>query len=157
MLTVYTYKIPKPSGCFDLSILPLDKWMETVLDITAHQTKGVLWFGYLDGWMLTPHEEVVLRKAIRQFECILITQFPFSLSHSWKNEIDWVYTVQPNGSTHTHNNGGFVHNGCSPQHRHVGSGPPAYGLGDQDRKAGGSEAGIVKARPHKAKGKGNPA
>ena len=155
MFTVYTYKIPKPAGCFDLSILPLDKWMDTVLDITAHQTTGVLWFGYLDGWMLTPHEEVVLRKAIRQFNCILITQFPFSLSQAWKNEIDWVYTVEPNGSANTHNNGRLVYDGGSPQHRHSSSGSPTYGFGYQDRKAGCSEEGIIKARPHQAKGKDN--
>jgi hypothetical protein len=155
MLTVYTYKIPKPAGCFDLSILPLDKWMDTVLDITAHQTTGVLWFGYLDGWMLTPHEEVVLRKAIRQFNCILITQFPFSLSQAWKNEIDWVYTVEPNGSANTHNNGRLIHDGGSPQHRHASSGSSPYGFGHQDRKAGSSEEGIIKARPHQAKGKDN--
>jgi len=129
--------------------------MDTVLDITAHQTTGVLWFGYLDGWMLTPHEEVVLRKAIRQFNCILITQFPFSLSQAWKNEIDWVYTVEPNGSANTHNNGRLVYDGGSPQHRHSSSGSPTYGFGYQDRKAGCSEEGIIKARPHQAKGKDN--
>jgi len=80
MLTVYTYKIPKPTGCFDLSIVPLDQWMDTVLDLVAHQTTGTLWFGYLDGWMLTPHEEVVLRKAIRKFQCIVISQFPLAFS-----------------------------------------------------------------------------
>jgi len=131
--------------------------MDTVLDITAHQTTGVLWFGYLDGWMLTPHEEVVLRKAIRQFDCILITQFPFSLSQAWKNEIDWVYTVEPNGSANTHNNGRIVHDGGSPQYRHASSGSPTYGFGHQDRKAGGSEERIIKARPHQAKGKDNSA
>jgi hypothetical protein len=131
--------------------------MDTVLDITAHQTTGVLWFGYLDGWMLTPHEEVVLRKAIRQFNCILITQFPFSLSQAWKNEIDWVYTVEPNGSANTHNNGRIVHDGGSPQHRHPSSGSSPYGFSHQDRKAGGSEEGIIKARPHQAKGKNNSA
>jgi hypothetical protein len=129
--------------------------MDTVLDITAHQTTGVLWFGYLDGWMLTPHEEVVLRKAIRQFNCILITQFPFSLSQAWKNEIDWVYTVEPNGSANTHNNGRLIHDGGSPQHRHASSGSSPYGFGHQDRKAGSSEEGIIKARPHQAKGKDN--
>ena len=130
MLTVYTYKIPKPAGCFDLSIIPLDQWMETILDIVSHQTKGIIWLGYLDGWMLTPHEEVVLRKALRQFQCILITHFPFSLSHAWKNEIDWVYTVQLNGSTNTDNNGGTLHDGGTPKHRHISSGSPSYGICD---------------------------
>ena len=119
MLTVYTYKIPKPTGCFDLSIVPLDQWMETVLDLVAHQTTGTLWFGYLDGWMLTPHEEVVLRKAIRKFQCIVISQFPLAFSQAWKNEIDCVYTdPQYNGLTNTHNDGRSLHNGSTTQYRY---------------------------------------
>ena len=156
MLTVYTYKVPKPSGCFDLSILPLDNWMDTVLDLVAHQTTGVLWLGYLDGWMLTPHEEVVFRKAIRQFDCILVTHFPLSLSHAWKNEIDWVYTIQRNGSPNTHNNGRSLHDGGSPQYGHARSRPPTYGFGHQDREAGSPQEGIVKARSHQETGKNNP-
>ena len=117
MLTVYTYKVPKPSGCFDLSIVPLDQWMETVLDLVAHQTEGTLWFGYLDGWMLTPHEEVVLRKAIRKFQCIVVSQFPLAFSQAWKNEIDCVYTdPQYNGLTNTHNDGRSLHNGSTTQY-----------------------------------------
>lgn len=117
MLTVYTYKIPKPSGCFDLSVVPLDQWIENVLDLVAHQTTGTLWFGYLDGWMLTLHEEVVLRKAIRKFQCIVVSQFPLAFSQAWKNEIDCVYTdPQYNGLTNTHNDGRSLHNGSTTQY-----------------------------------------
>ena len=135
MLTVYTYKIPKPSGCFDLSIVPLDQWMDTVLDLVAHQTTGTLWFGYLDGWMLTPHEEVVLRKAIRKFQCIVISQFPLAFSQAWKNEIDCVYTdPQYNGLTNTHNDGRSLHNGSTTQYRYSSADTSTNRLSDQGGK-----------------------
>ena len=113
MLTVYTYPIPKPTDCYDVSKLSLeDGFLETVCSIIEHQKDGTIWFGYLEGWMLTPHEEVILRKAIRTFHCIVVSHFPLSFSQAWKNEIDWVYTVRKhNGSTDTHNNGSTVHNG----------------------------------------------
>ena len=88
MLTVYTYPIPKPEDCFDLSIVPLSEFVDTALSALNHQTKAKSWFGYLDGWMLTPQEEVLLRKVIRTFPCILVSHFPFSLSNAWKQEID---------------------------------------------------------------------
>ena len=90
---------------------------DVVLDLVAHQTTGTLWFGYLDGWMLTPHEEVVLRKAIRKFQCIVISQFPLAFSQAWKNEIDYVYTdPQYNGISNTDNNGCSLHNGSTTQY-----------------------------------------
>jgi hypothetical protein len=136
MLTVYTYKIPKPSGCFDLSMIPLDQWMDTVLDLVAHQTTGTLWLGYLDGWMLTPHEEVVLRKAIRKFQCIVVSQFPLSFSHAWKNEIDYVYTdPKYNGISNTHNNGCSLHNGSSSEYGCTGTHTSTHSIDNQGRKA----------------------
>jgi hypothetical protein len=113
MLTVYTYPIPKPADCYDVSKLSLeDGFLETVRSIIEHQKEGTIWFGYLEGWMLTPHEEVILRKAIRNFHCIVVSHFPLSFSQAWKNEIDWVYTIRKhNGSTNTDNNGRFIHDG----------------------------------------------
>ena len=96
MLTVYTYPIPKPEDCFDLSIVPLSEVVDTALSVLNHQTKAKIWFGYLDGWMLTPQEEVLLRKVIRTFPCILVSHFPFSLSNAWKNEIDTIYNGHSN-------------------------------------------------------------
>jgi len=115
MLTVYTYLIEKPPDCYDMSKLSLDDgFLDTIKSITEHQKTGTLWLGYLEGWMLTPHEEVILRKAIRQFHCIVVTRFPLSFSHAWKNEIDWVYTNgEDNGSPNSHDNGCFVHNGSA--------------------------------------------
>jgi hypothetical protein len=113
MLTVYTYPIPKPTECYDVSKLSLeDGFLETIRSIIEHQKGGTIWFGYLEGWMLTPHEEVILRKAIRNFHCIVVSHFPLSFSQAWKNEIDWVYTIRKhNGSTNTDNNGSFIHDG----------------------------------------------
>lgn len=111
MLTVYTYRVPRPPNCFDVSGLPLDELCDTVLDICAHQRDIVLWFGYLDGWMLTPREEVLLRKAIRQFSCVVVSHFPLAFSHAWKNEIDKVYTEGLHGDSQAHDDGRAVHHG----------------------------------------------
>jgi len=121
MLEVYTFKMERPLHWIDLSMTPLDELAQTVEDICAHQTDVRLWFGYLDGWMLTPHEEVILRKALRKFTCGVVTAFPLSLSHAWKNEINTLYTERPHGFTDTDNDGRIVHNGSQVEHRHFGS------------------------------------
>jgi hypothetical protein len=90
MLTVYTHPIPRPADSFDLSGTPLDELVDTALAILQHQKQAHIWFGYLDGWMLSPHEEVLLRPVLRAFSCSLVTQHPLALSHAWKNEIDIV-------------------------------------------------------------------
>ena len=107
MLYVYTYLRKKPLRCFDLSKTPLDELAETAIALYSHQKSGTVWFGYIDGWMLNPREEVLIRKVIRKFDCILVTQYPLALSHAWKNEIHTVFTedVSNNGSTHSDNNG----------------------------------------------------
>jgi hypothetical protein len=114
MLTVYTTCVRRPAHMMDLSTLPLDRLVDAALAIYAHQTSVEIWFGYLDGWMLTPHEEVLLRKVIRKFECALVSAFPLSLSQSWKNEIRTVYTKDPNGASQSHHDGGAIHYGRSP-------------------------------------------
>ena len=126
MLVVYTYPIPRPANVLDLSLTPLDELASAVMDIYDHQRDAVLWFGYLDGWMLTSREEVLLRKAIRKFECILVSCFPLSLSLSWQNEINTIYTRERHGASHTHNDGSLVYDGS--QARHGQTGPrPAFG------------------------------
>ena len=98
MLTVYTYTAEKPANALDLSSTPLDELVDAATAIVAHHKTGTVWLGYLDGWMLHPHEEVLLRKVIRKFECSLISAFPLSLSQSWKNEIRTIYTAGVNGA-----------------------------------------------------------
>ena len=120
MLDVYTYCTSRPPGCLDLSLLPLDELTTAVLDICAHQREGVLWLGYLDAWMLTPREEVLIRKALRKFTCVLVTAFPLSLSLAWQNEIRTIYTAGGNGSSYSDNHGGAVHDGREAGHGCLG-------------------------------------
>jgi len=72
MLTVYMYRVNKPPGAFDLSTTPLDELADTITSIVSHHTTGHLWFGYLEGWMLNPREEVLIRAALRNFPCSCI-------------------------------------------------------------------------------------
>ena len=108
MLTVYTYSIPKPRDCFDLSGLPLDELCDAALSIHEHQRTATIWLGYLDGWMLNPREEVLLRKLLRDFSCLVVCRNPLNLSHSWKNEIDTIYTKPVNGVPDSNHNGRAV-------------------------------------------------
>lgn len=113
MLTVYTYNLPKPpQGAFDLSTTPLATLVEHAMAIHDHHTTGTLWFGYLDGWMLTPQEETILRKVLRKFPCSCISHFPLAFSQAWKNEVDFIHVeaqLHDDGDTSTNNNGGTVH------------------------------------------------
>lgn len=111
MLTVYLNRIPCPAGALDLSLTPLDDLSESALAFYSHQHSGSVWFGYLEGWMLTPYQEALLRPVLRKFACSLVTAFPLSLSHAWQNEIDTIYTSNPNGPPDSHHNGGIIHHG----------------------------------------------
>jgi hypothetical protein len=128
MLSVYTYPIPKPADCYDMSRLSLeDGFIDAIKSIVSHQKGGTIWLGYLEGWMLTPMEEVILRKALRNFHCIVVSRFPLSFSQAWKNEIDWVYTVRRyHGEPNTNNNGRFVHDGSEAEHRRPCEHPAPY-------------------------------
>jgi len=116
MLTVYTYKIRKPTDAIDFSLIPLDTLVESALAVLSHQKNATIWFGYLDGWMLTPQEETLLRKVIRTFPCIVLSRFPLSFSLAWKNEIDCIYTAEQHGDSNSHNHGGSVYDGSSSGH-----------------------------------------
>jgi hypothetical protein len=113
MLTVYTYPTHPPKDCINLSGIPLNTFLDSTLAVYHHQKNVKIWFGYLDGWMLTPHEETLLRKVIRTFPCYAVSCFPVSFSYAWKNEIDTIYTAEVNGDSNTDNNGSSVHNGCT--------------------------------------------
>jgi hypothetical protein len=121
MLVVYTYPRFRPQNTIDMSTIPLNELARTVQDIVDHQTDIHLWFGYIDGWMLTPHEEVILRKAIRKFECHVVTFLPLAFSHAWKNEIRFIYTDRPHGDSDTHNDGGSLHDGSPVGYGGIGS------------------------------------
>lgn len=121
MLIVYTYPRFRPKHTIDLSSIALNELAQTIQDIVHHQKDVELWFGYIDGWMLTPHEEVILRKAIRKFECHVVSFFPLAFSQSWKNEIRSIYTDRPHGDSDTHNNGSSVHYGSPIGYGGIGS------------------------------------
>lgn len=112
--------MPRPEGVLDLSLTPLDELAVAVLDICDHQRDCVLWFGYLDGWMLNPREEVLLRKALRKFECILVTCFPLALSLAWQNEINTIYTANTHGAPHINDNGSLIHDECKTGYGQAG-------------------------------------
>lgn len=116
MLTVYTYSTSIPTGSIDLSGLPLDELADAAIAIFHHQKTASIWFGYIDGWMLTPQEEVRLRAVLRAFPCALVTHFPLALSCAWKNEIETIYTADPNGVSHTDHNGCSLRDGSASGH-----------------------------------------
>jgi hypothetical protein len=116
MLNIYTFPKKSPKHCIDLSGIPLDELVGAALAVYAHQRNVEVWFGYLDGWMLTPQEETQLRKVVRAFPCGVVSCFPVSFSHAWKNEINTIYTAQVNGDSNSDNNGCSVHNGSTFGH-----------------------------------------
>jgi hypothetical protein len=141
MLTVYTYSIPKPADVFDLSETPLDQLADTATAILTHHKTAVIWFGYLEGWMLTPMEEVRLRKVIRAFSCIAVSRVPLSFSNAWKMEIDTIYTASTHGHSDTDHDGGLAHAGREVQHDDA-SGVFAFDdRSHQDREAGVADSG----------------
>ena len=94
-----------------MSGVGLDELADTLSAVHSHQKNVRIWFGYLDGWMLTPVEEVILRKVLRDFECFVVSRNPLSFSQSWKNEIKTIYTANPttqDGHPHTHHHGRSV-------------------------------------------------
>lgn len=121
MLTVYTFRQTRPKHMIDVSTIVLNELAEKVDDIAQHQKDIQIWFGYLDGWMLQPKEEVILRKAIRKFDCHLVSFFPLSLPQSWKNEIKVIYTDKPHGDSDFNNNGSSVHHGGPIGYGGIGS------------------------------------
>lgn len=117
MLTVYTYPTKAPKNCIDVSSLPLDELAQSLLAIFHHQKGVSIWFGYLDGWMLSPQEETLIRKVIRNFDCHAVSCFPISFSHAWKNEINTIYTVRPHGDSNTDNHGSSVYDGGKTRYK----------------------------------------
>ena len=116
MLTVYTLPIPKDPSWIDLSATPLDELVDSALAVLAHQTSAVVWFGYLEGFMLTPQEETRLRPVLRAFPCHLVCTLPLMLPYAWKTEVQTIYTTDPNGVSCAHDDGGALRNGSATGH-----------------------------------------
>jgi hypothetical protein len=117
MLTVYTYNIPKPTGCFDLSYEMVQNLADTALAILSHHKTGVIWLGYLEGWMLDAADETKLRSVLRAFDCHVVTREPLSFSQAWKNEIDQLYTSEAHGPARINHNGGVIHRERETEHQ----------------------------------------
>jgi hypothetical protein len=106
----------------DLSTLSSELLADECDRIIDHHTNKTIFLGYLEpGWMLDPKHEARIRRMIRKFDVHMVCMFPESLSFSWKNEINTLYTERPNGFTDTHHDGRIVHNGSQVEHRHFGS------------------------------------
>jgi hypothetical protein len=150
MLSVYTYTIQKPAESFDLSETPLDALADTATAILNHHKTAVIWFGYLEGWMLTPMEEVRLRRVIRAFHCILVSRVPLSFSNAWKMEINTIYTNPSHGHPDSDNHGGSVFARREAQHSDTSGHPATDGRTGQDREAGVSNPGLKQEGPDQA-------
>jgi hypothetical protein len=131
MLTLYLYNVAKPPGCFDLSYELVQDVANVALGILAHHKTGVIWFGYLEGWMLDPPDETRLRAVIRTFDCHVVTREPLSFSQAWKNEIDHVYTSEAHGPARIDHDGGSVHSECATEHQPPSGVPALDGVDHQ--------------------------
>jgi hypothetical protein len=81
--------------------------------IYTHHKSGNVYIGFLEPLlMLTPQEEVRLRKVFRKFEVFLIVGNPFILPFSWKNGIRKLVVerhYQNVDNPETIHNGGVTH------------------------------------------------
>jgi hypothetical protein len=124
MLTVYMYNVAKPAGSFDLSYELVHNVADTALAILSHHKTGVIWLGYLEGWMLDAVDETKMRAVLRAFDCHVVTREPLSFSQAWKNEIDHLYTSEAHGPARINHHGGAVYSERATEHQPP-SGVPA--------------------------------
>lgn len=146
MLTLYTQITSQPPDTISFADLDLKDLVETLQTVLAHQSATRIWLGYLEGWMLTPQEETLLRPIIRALDCHLVCQYPHALSHAWKNETSVIYGRDtPYGITYTHNNGSAVQDKRVPRHGRARKHPPAGRDIHQGVQAGSSSAGSIQS------------
>jgi hypothetical protein len=102
----------------DLSKTPSHELADVCDNILQHHSSATIFLGYLDvGWMLDPKHEARIRMIIRKFDVYLVTFHLESIPHSWKNEIDTLYTQVPkNGTAEVINNGCTMH--AEPKDKH---------------------------------------
>lgn len=93
----------------DLSKIPSNELLMEISNAEQHIANASIFLGYLEpGWMLISTHQTLLRSAIRKFRVGLVCNYLESLPHSWKNEIDILYTSDvnnKNGDSQTINNG----------------------------------------------------
>lgn len=97
----------------DLSKLSSESLITEADSIVQHHKDCFIFLGYLEpGWMLEPSHQTRLRKLFRNFPVGLVLHHVESLPHSWKNEIDIVYTyndLKKHGESDSVYDGSSVH------------------------------------------------
>lgn len=100
--------------CIDLSKTPTQLLADECDSIVNHHKECCVFLGYIEtGWMLEPTHQTRLRKMIRKFPVGLVLQYPESLTYSWKNEIDIIYTengLKKYGESNIIHHGSTLHN-----------------------------------------------
>jgi hypothetical protein len=88
-------------------------------NILQHHSSATIFLGYLDvGWMLDAKHEARIRNIIRKFEVHLVTFHLESIPHSWKNEIDTLYTQSSkDGGPEVINDGCAMHTESKDKHK----------------------------------------
>jgi hypothetical protein len=83
------------SQFIDFANLVPSKLAEQAEQVRLHQTSmTTLYLGFLDPvWMLTPHHETILRRAIRACRVVLVTSDPGTLSLFWKNGLTHLHIL----------------------------------------------------------------
>jgi len=97
----------------DLSKLSPESLAIECDSIVQHHKDCCVFLGYLEpGWMIEPSHQTRIRKLFRKFPVGLVLHYVESLPHSWKNEIDIVYTyndLKKHGESNSIHNGSSVH------------------------------------------------
>ena len=95
----------------DLSKLRSVNLAEECKSIVSHHSSCAVFLGYLEpGWMIEPTHQTMMRSIIRKFPTAMVCNFVESISHSWKNEIETVYTDDP---LNKNGNSSSLNDGCS--------------------------------------------
>ena len=103
----------------DLSKTPSHELADVCDNILQHHSSATIFLGYLDvGWMLDAKHEARIRNIIRKFDVHLVTFHLESIPHSWKNEIDTLYTENSkDGTAEVINDGCAMHIESKDKHK----------------------------------------
>jgi hypothetical protein len=84
-----------------------------------HHTDVVVFLGALEGWMLSPLQEIRMRPLIRKFPVAVVCKYPVGLSAAWKNELSAIHVAYGNhGYTHSHDDGRAGTHAVPNEHGH---------------------------------------
>lgn len=100
----------------DITFLDLSKVRSVNLaeeskSIVSHHAYCAVFLGYLEpGWMMEQTHQTIIRSLIRKFPTAIVCNFVESISHSWKNEIETIYT---DAALNKNGNSNSLDDGCS--------------------------------------------